>query len=113
MHKHVNRLGSHCILCCFFFSYHGYKLYNFLGSETDGLFESGIVFFPTSATNIKGDMVSTLQYISAAIFFVILSCLSIFHLTESYGNKNPKKRIGMAFIECEESLCLFLWLVFR
>src|SRR6186997_2535153 len=71
-------VGMICGVSLFLLSYHGYKWYDSLMSKLAGLFALGIAFFPTSETNDKSDIISTLHYVTAGIFFVILSFMSIF-----------------------------------
>jgi len=75
----------------FLLSYHGYKWYDSLASKCAGVFALGIAFFPTSNVSDKGDIISMLHYITAGIFFVILSLMSIFLFTKSKGHKTPEK----------------------
>jgi hypothetical protein len=85
-------VGIVCGVSLFLLSYHGYKWYDSLASKAAGLFALGVAFFPTSASNEKDDIISTLHYITAGIFFVILGCMSIFLFTKSSGTKTPEKK---------------------
>lgn len=94
-------VGILCGVSLFLLSYHGYKWYDSLASKGAGLFALGIAFFPTSATGDKTDIISTLHYISAGIFFVILSIMSIFLFTKSSGHKtNAKKNRNRIYRIC-------------
>ena len=83
------------VLCCislFLFSYHGYSWKDSLASKLAGLFALGIAFFPTSETNDKHDPISILHYITAGIFFVILSYMSIYLFTKTSGRITSQKK---------------------
>jgi hypothetical protein len=86
-------VGIVCGISLFLLSYHGYTWKDSLASKLAGLFALGIAFFPTSATDDKGDIISKLHYITSGIFFVILSYMSIFLFTKSSGNMTPEKKI--------------------
>ena len=85
-------VGVICGISLFLFSYHGYKWYDSLASKLAGLFALGIAFLPTSETNDKSDIISILHYLTAAIFFVILACMSLFLFTKSKGSMTTKKK---------------------
>lgn len=84
-------VGIICGVSLFLLCYHGYEWQDSLASKLAGLFALGIAFFPTSLTNDKSDMISRMHYITAGIFFVILSFMSIFLFTKSAGDKTPQK----------------------
>ena len=86
-------VGIICGVALFLLTYHGYTKRDSLASKLAGLFALGIAFFPTSATNDKADIVSKLHYITAGIFFVILSYMSIALFTKTSGNITPEKKI--------------------
>lgn len=75
--------GIICGIALFLLSYHGYAWIDSLASKLAGLFALGIAFFPTSQSNDKSDITSTLHYVFAAIFFAILACMSIFLFTKT------------------------------
>jgi hypothetical protein len=85
-------VGVICGISLFLFCYHGYKWYDSLSSKLAGLFALGIAFFPTSASDVKSDIISTLHYVTSGIFFVILSFMSIFLFTKSSGTMTTKKK---------------------
>lgn len=85
-------VGIACGISLFLLSYHGYTWKDSLASKLAGLFELGIAFFPTSATNDKSDILSTLHYLTSGVFFAILSYMSIFLFTKSSGVITPQKR---------------------
>ena len=81
--------GILCGIALFLLSYHGYAWQDSLASKLAGLFALGIAFFPTLQTNGKGDIISTLHYVCAGIFFALLSYMSIFLFTKT-DKKNKK-----------------------
>jgi hypothetical protein len=83
--------GIICGISMFLLSYHGYTKQDSIVSKLAGLFALGIAFFPTSETSDKGDIISKLHYITAGIFFALLSYMSIFLFTKSAGNPTPQK----------------------
>jgi hypothetical protein len=85
-------VGIICGLSLFLFSYHGYSRQDSLASKSAGFFALCIVIFPTSATPDKTDIISTLHYITAAIFFAILAYMSIVLFTKSSGDMTPEKK---------------------
>ena len=85
-------VGIICGIALFLFSYHGYARQDSIASKLAGIFALGVVFFPTSETSDKGDIISILHYITSGIFFVILSYMSIFLFTKSSGNMTPEKK---------------------
>jgi hypothetical protein len=76
----------------FLLSYNGYTWQDALASKLAGVFGLGIAFLPTSATHDKTDIISTLHYTTAAIFFAILAFMSIFLFTKSSGNMTAEKK---------------------
>ena len=85
-------VGVICGISLFLFSYHGHKWYDSLASKLAGLFGLGIAFFPTSETNDKSDIISTLHYLTSAVFLVILAFMSLFLFTKSKGHMTKKKK---------------------
>lgn len=77
----------------FLLSYHGYTWVDSLVSKLAGIFAVGVAFFPTSATGDKSDIISKLHYITAGVFFVLLSYMSIFLFTKSSGYMTPEKKM--------------------
>lgn len=86
-------VGIVCGISMFLLSYNGYTKQDAIASKLAGFFALGIAFFPTSATDDKSDIISILHYITSAIFFVILSYMSIFLFSKSSGNMTPEKKI--------------------
>lgn len=94
-------VGIACGISLFLLSYHGYDKRDSIASKLAGLFALGIAFFPTSANNDKGDILSILHYLTAAVFFAILAYMSIFLFTKSSGNMTPeKKKRNRIYIVC-------------
>lgn len=85
-------VGILCGISLFLFSYHGYTWKDSFASKLAGFFALCAAFFPTSATNDKDDINSILHYITAGIFFVILSYMSILLFTRTSGNMTVQKR---------------------
>ena len=87
-------VGIICGICLFLFCYHGYKWYDSLTSKLAGLFGLGIVFFPTSPTNDKSDIISILHYVTSGIFLFILAFMSFFLFTKTNpnGSMTSKKK---------------------
>jgi hypothetical protein len=86
-------VGIICGVSLFLLCYHGYKWYDSLISKLAGFFALGIAFLPTSATDAKDDIISTLHYVTSGIFFVLLAFMSIFLFTKSSGVKTSRKKI--------------------
>ena len=86
-------VGIMCGISMFLLSYNGYTRQDAVVSKLAGLFALGAAFFPTSAVNDKNDIISQLHYISAGIFFALLSYMSIFLFTKSSGDMTPEKKI--------------------
>ncbi len=84
--------GILCGISMFLLSYSGYTKLDSIISKLAGLFALGIAFFPTSETDDKSDIISTLHYISAGIFFALLSYMSIWLFTKSAGFKTEEKK---------------------
>ncbi|MBK5270940.1 MAG: DUF998 domain-containing protein [Bacteroidia bacterium] len=85
-------VGILCGVSLFLFTYHGYKWYDSLLSKAAGFFALCVAFFPTSESNDKSDIISTLHYITSGIFLVILGCMSLFLFTKSSGDRTPEKK---------------------
>lgn len=85
-------VGTLCGISLFLLSYHGYTWKDSLASKLAGLFALCIAFLSTSAIDDKGDIISILHYVTAGIFFIILSYMSIFLFTKTSGNITPNKK---------------------
>jgi hypothetical protein len=86
-------VGIICGISLFLLCYHGYSWKDSLVSKLAGAAALGIAFLPTSASNDKTDPVSILHYVSAAIFFGLLSYMSLFLFTKSAGHKTEQKKL--------------------
>jgi hypothetical protein len=88
-------IGIICGIAFFLSCYHGLWWVDSLLSKVAAVAAFGIAFFPTSATDDKSDILSKLHYISAAIFFAVLACMSLFLFTKSdpSGHMTRQKRI--------------------
>jgi hypothetical protein len=84
--------GIICGISLFLLAYHGYTRQDSIVSKLAGFFALGIAFLPTVDTDVKGDIVSILHYVTAGIFFALLSYMSIFLFTKSAGHKTKQKR---------------------
>lgn len=84
--------GVICGIAMFLMSYDGYTKADSIISKLSGLFALGIAFLPTSDTSSKGDLISILHYSSAAVFFTLLSYMSVFLFTRSSGTMTPEKK---------------------
>ena len=84
--------GIVCGISLFLLSYNGYTKQDAVCSKLAGIFALGIAFLPTSATSDKGDIISTLHYLTAGVFFAILAYMSVFLFTKSSGIITPEKR---------------------
>jgi hypothetical protein len=85
-------VGMICGISLFLLSYHGFEKQDSIISKLAGLFALGIAFFPTSETSDKGDIISKLHYITAGVFFVLLSYMSIALFTKSEGTMTEQKK---------------------
>ena len=85
-------IGIICGIAFFLLSYNGYSKKDSIISKLTGLFALGIAFFPTSATNDKTDIISTLHYVTSGIFFALLAYMSIFLFTKTSGDMTPQKK---------------------
>ncbi len=84
--------GIICGISLFLLSYNGYTKQDSIISKLAGLFALGIAFFPTSASSDKGDIISTLHYLTSGVFFALLAYMSVFLFTKSAGNMTPEKK---------------------
>jgi hypothetical protein len=83
--------GILCAISLFLICYHGYSKLDSVISKLAGFFCFCIAFLPTSDSTNKGDLVSTLHYICAGIFFALLAYMSIFLFTRSSGEMTRQK----------------------
>ena len=83
--------GILCAISLFLICYHGYSNLDSIISKLAGFFCLCIAFLPTSDSTNKGDLVSTLHYICAGIFFALLAYMSVFLFTRSSGEMTRQK----------------------
>lgn len=105
-------IGILCAVALFLFCYRGYNKQDSVISNLAGLFALGVAFFPTSASDEKSDIISTLHYVFAGIFFTLLSYMSIFLFTKTSGTMTPEKKkrnrvyliCGIIMISCSAAI---------
>ena len=92
-------VGFICAICLFLFAYKGYDYIDSLSGSLACLFGLGVVFFPTSITGplthcipapIDTQILGSLHFVSAALFFLVLAFFSLILFTK--GKKNPSRR---------------------
>lgn len=95
-------VGILSAVAIFLLSYKGYDKTDNIASSCAGLFALCVAFFPTSSNTDLGCSVLNLgdhafriytHYISAALFFITLSYISLFLFTKSAGHETPQKLI--------------------
>jgi GNAT superfamily N-acetyltransferase len=83
-------VGAICSIALFLFFYKGYdRLDNWAGNVA-GFFAVGIALFPTAAKGPQ-DWVGVVHFISAAVFFMILSGISMFLFTRTKPDPTRQK----------------------
>jgi hypothetical protein len=85
-------IGIVCAISLFLLSYNGYTKQDSFVSKLAGVFALGIAFFPTSVSSDKGDLLSTLHYLTSGVFFAALAYMSVFLFTKTSGVVTPEKR---------------------
>jgi hypothetical protein len=83
-------VGSLCAIALFLFFYKGYSKWDDRAGNLAGLFAVGIALFPT----VKGgpqNWVGIIHFLCAAIFFLIISGISIFLFTRTKPNPTHRK----------------------
>jgi len=92
-------VGFICAICLFLFAYKGYDYLDSIAGNLACLFGLGTAFFPTSITEplthcipapIDTQILSSLHFVSAALFFLVLAYFSLVLFTK--GAKEPTKR---------------------
>jgi len=82
----------------FLISYHGFSRLDSVISKLSGLFALIVGFVPTAPVSVKSDPKSIIHYLAAAIFFILLSFMSIFLFTKTGPagmTKQKKQRNGV------------------
>lgn len=98
-------VGAICGIALFLFFYRGYdnwKKFNWDKwiTNTGGLLAIGIAFFPTAEKG-SGNLISSIHFICAGSFFLLLACYSIFVFTRKSAIPTREKIIrNKIFIIC-------------
>jgi hypothetical protein len=93
-------VGALSAIALFLFFYKGYNKWDIWTSNIAGFFALGIALFPTTQTG-QQDLVGKLHFISAAIFFITLACISLFLFTKKDSNPTRQKlQRNIIYIVC-------------
>ena len=93
-------VGVLFVFAMFLYAYKGYDNTDDIAGNLAGLFALGVAFFPTSVKDhltycipeeIKKGIIGTIHLISAGVFFIVLSYISIFLFTKSRGTPTKRK----------------------
>ncbi|MBC2839707.1 DUF998 domain-containing protein [Robiginitalea sp. SC105] len=126
-------VGTICAIAFFLFAYKGYDVRDFRATRLAGVSALLVAFFPTIFTGeavapcndvrpIENGLVNNIHFISALVFFLTLSYISLFLFTQSNRSPShwarPKKNrnriyriCGMVMLGCIGLLALyFFWL---
>jgi hypothetical protein len=76
----------------FLISYHGYSRLDSVISKLAGLFALIVGFVPTAPVPIKHDPKSIIHYLAAAVFFILLSYMSICLFTKTGSGSMTKQK---------------------
>lgn len=85
-------VGALCAIALFLFFYKGYDRWDNISANAAALFALGIAFFPTVPGG-RYNTAATIHFISAAVFFAILACMSIFLFTRKKTEPTKRKLI--------------------
>jgi drug/metabolite transporter (DMT)-like permease len=106
--------GGLCAVALFLFFYAGHnRLDNYTG-DLAALFAIIVAWFPASEPGVGG-VINAIHFIAAALFFITLSCFSLFLFTRSDGNPTPEKYIrNIVYIICGIVMiaCMLLMLAY-
>ena len=107
-------VGALCAIALFLFFYKGYSKWDNRAANLAAFFALGIAFFPTVPEG-PPDWKAWIHFISASLFFITLSCFSMFLFTKK--NPNPTKNkltrnkiyisCGVIMITCLVAILLF------
>jgi hypothetical protein len=107
-------VGALCAIALFLFFYKGYSKWDNRAANLAAFFALGIAFFPTVSEGPL-DWKAWIHFISASLFFITLSCFSMFLFTKK--NPNPTKNkltrnkiyisCGVIMITCLVAILLF------
>lgn len=108
-------VGILCAVSLFLFTYKGHSKLDSYAANLAGIFALGVAIFPTDIIVGYGcqqpvrsifswGIHNTLHFSSAALFFVVLACMSLFLFTKSNKPKSewsaPKRRRNKTYIVC-------------
>lgn len=124
-------VGILCAVSFFLFAYHGYNYRDFIAFKIAALAALGVAFFPAYiksrpnpwihvAPNVS-DATNTMHYISAAVLFLTLACISLFLFTKTAAKPAPggkraklprqKARRNAVYIACGSVMLLCIALM--
>jgi len=107
-------VGSVCAIGLFMFYYRGYDKWDNIAGNLAGLCTLGIAWFPTTRSGHL-DFPGKVHFISAAGFFLLLSCFSLLLFTRKRTKPTRRKRIrNRIYIACGivMLLCLLAIVIF-
>jgi hypothetical protein len=99
-------VGILCAIGVFLISYHGYDLADFIAGKAGGVFALGVALFPTTPqghASPAAQLVGTLHFASAALFFLTIAYFSLFLFTKTDPEKPPtpkKRQRNKVYIAC-------------
>jgi hypothetical protein len=115
-------VGIICAISFFLILYNGYDKWDNFSCGLAGLFALGVAFFPTSASEDTKCAIIELResdaryythYISAALFFITLACISLFLFTKGKALKTPEKiKRNMIYRICGIVILVSVLLIF-
>lgn len=93
-------VGAICAIALFMFYYRGYDKWDNIVGNIAGFCALGIAWFPTTLTGPL-DFPGKVHFISASVFFVSLSCFSLFLFTKKITRPTREKLIrNRIYIAC-------------
>lgn len=115
-------VGTLCAVAVFLMAYKGYNRADNIATNIAGCFALFIPFFATNndpfslcAIRFLPDAAwrSILHYVSAALFFITLACISLFLFTKSEGTKTARKIIrNRVYVVCGITMLIALLFIF-
>ena len=107
-------VGVLCAVSLFLFTYKGHNAWDSISANLAGLFALGVAIFPTDIADYACQQSvqavftisanNTLHYISAAMLFLTLACISLFLFTKSNKPKSEwglqKRRRNRVYLLC-------------
>jgi hypothetical protein len=91
-HMRDELIGIISGISLFLISYHGYSRLDSVISKLAGLFALIVGFVPTAPVPIKHDPKSIIHYLAAAVFFILLSYMSICLFTKTGSGSMTKQK---------------------